>query len=46
MKTVQEQGANCEVIAELRFDIPKIYKKHKQTSKDIAVDLVHSWFDS
>ncbi|KAL5965663.1 rRNA N6-adenosine-methyltransferase METTL5 [Taenia solium] len=44
-KTVQEFGANCEVIAELRFDIPKLYKKHRQTSKDIAVDLVHSWFE-
>ncbi|KAM3184132.1 hypothetical protein ACTXT7_008994 [Hymenolepis weldensis] len=45
MKTVQGLGANCEVIAELRFDIPKMYTKHKQASKDIAVDFVHSWFD-
>ncbi|KAL5111031.1 Alpha-13-mannosyl-glycoprotein 2-beta-N-acetylglucosaminyltransferase [Taenia crassiceps] len=45
VKTVQDFGANCEVIAELRFDIPKLYKKHRQTFKDIAVDLVHSWFE-
>ncbi|KAH9282414.1 Methyltransferase-like protein 5 [Echinococcus granulosus] len=45
VKTVREFGANCETIAELRFDIPKLYKKHRQTSKDIAVDLVRSWFE-
>ncbi|VDO06620.1 unnamed protein product [Rodentolepis nana] len=45
VKTVQGLGANCEVIAELRFDIPMMYKKHKKASKDIAVDFVHSWFD-
>lgn len=45
VKTVQEFGADCEIIAELRFDIPKLYKKHRQPSKDIAVDLVHSWFE-
>ncbi|KAM7537215.1 hypothetical protein Aperf_G00000072870 [Anoplocephala perfoliata] len=45
VKTVQDLGAKCEVVAELRFDIPKMYKKHRQASKDIAVDFVHSWFD-
>ncbi|VDM31724.1 unnamed protein product [Hydatigera taeniaeformis] len=45
VKTVKDFGANCDVIAELRFDIPKLYKKHRQASKDIAVDLVHSWFE-
>ncbi|VDD83208.1 unnamed protein product [Mesocestoides corti] len=45
MKTIQELGAMCEVVAELRFDIPRMYKKHRQLSKDIAVDFFHSWFE-
>ncbi|KAL7065256.1 hypothetical protein AAHC03_04514 [Spirometra sp. Aus1] len=46
IKTVEGLGARCEVVAELRFDIPKIYKKHRYQSVDVAVDLVHSWFES
>ena len=29
-----------EVLAELKFDVPKIYKFHKDKSRDIMVDLI------
>lgn len=33
------QGYQMEVIAELRYELPKVHKFHKQKSKDIEVDL-------
>eukprot|EP00613_Pedinella_sp_CCMP2098_P011602 CAMPEP_0171652520 /NCGR_PEP_ID=MMETSP0990-20121206/39009_1 /TAXON_ID=483369 /ORGANISM="non described non described, Strain CCMP2098" /LENGTH=138 /DNA_ID=CAMNT_0012231767 /DNA_START=10 /DNA_END=425 /DNA_ORIENTATION=+ len=33
-------GLKVEVMAELAFDIPKMYKMHKEKSKDVAVDLI------
>ena len=30
---------NMEVIAELKYDIPKTFKYHKEKSKDVFVDL-------
>ncbi|XP_015597343.1 methyltransferase-like protein 5 [Cephus cinctus] len=33
-------GANCKVIAELRYDLPRIYKFHKKSSVDIEVDFI------
>jgi len=33
-------GVQAEVIAELRFDIPKMYKFHKSKSRDIEVDFI------
>ncbi|KAJ2782453.1 Methyltransferase-like protein 5 [Coemansia javaensis] len=33
-------GYTCEVLAELRFDVPMMYKFHKKKSVDIAVDLL------
>ncbi|TGZ74550.1 hypothetical protein CRM22_000869 [Opisthorchis felineus] len=44
LKTVEATGANSKVVAELRFDIPRMYKRHKQNTVDIQVDLVHAWF--
>ncbi|CAH8478456.1 unnamed protein product [Dicrocoelium dendriticum] len=44
MRTVEVLGANSKVVAELRFDIPRMYKRHRQETVDIAVDLVHCWF--
>ena len=35
-----EWGLHVEVIAELRFDIPKMYKHHKQKIADVEVDFI------
>mmetsp|Transcript_11939 Transcript_11939/g.36399 ORF Transcript_11939/g.36399 Transcript_11939/m.36399 type:complete len:219 (+) Transcript_11939:1669-2325(+) len=32
-------NVNARVVAELRYDIPKMYRFHTQKSKDVAVDL-------
>eukprot|EP01083_Nonionella_stella_P246384 855488_1 len=40
LKKVSAWGVHAEVIAEMRFDIPKMYKFHRKTSKDIEVDLI------
>ncbi len=29
-----------QVLAELKFDVPKIYKFHRDKSRDIKVDLI------
>jgi len=39
-KASTEWGLKVEVMAELAFDIPKMYKMHKEKSKDVAVDLI------
>jgi predicted RNA methylase len=39
IRKAEESNWSIEVIAELRYDLPKIHKFHKQKSKDIAVDL-------
>ena len=39
IKFAQNNGLNIEVIAELRYDIPKTFKYHKEKSKDVFVDL-------
>jgi predicted RNA methylase len=33
-------GCTAEVVAELKFDIPKAYKFHKKESLDVMVDLL------
>lgn len=33
------QNLKIEVIAELKYELPKVHKFHKQKSKDIEVDL-------
>jgi hypothetical protein len=41
MKLIRERwGLNAEVVAEMRFDIPNMYKFHTRKSVDVAVDLI------
>ncbi|CAH8493833.1 unnamed protein product [Schistosoma turkestanicum] len=44
LRTIQSTGAQSKVVAELRYDLPRSYKRHRYDTVDIAVDLVHSWF--
>ncbi|KAA0187462.1 Methyltransferase protein 5 [Fasciolopsis buskii] len=44
LRTIRDLKANAEVVAELRFDIPRMYRRHRQDSVDIEVDLVHAWY--
>jgi predicted RNA methylase len=36
----REFNASCQVVAELKFDLPKVYKFHKKDSVDVMVDLL------
>eukprot|EP00638_Chattonella_subsalsa_P022336 CAMPEP_0117896426 /NCGR_PEP_ID=MMETSP0950-20121206/27244_1 /TAXON_ID=44440 /ORGANISM="Chattonella subsalsa, Strain CCMP2191" /LENGTH=166 /DNA_ID=CAMNT_0005757533 /DNA_START=72 /DNA_END=572 /DNA_ORIENTATION=- len=40
LKKSEEWGFQGEVLAELRFDVPQMYKFHKKKSVDIQVDLI------
>ena len=40
LKRAREWGACADVVAELRFDLPKTYAFHSDNSRDVAVDLV------
>ncbi|GAB5354345.1 hypothetical protein AAMO2058_000110900 [Amorphochlora amoebiformis] len=40
LKKASEWGVDVKVIAELRFDIPNMYKFHRKKSVDIEVDLI------
>ncbi|KAJ1954139.1 Methyltransferase-like protein 5 [Linderina pennispora] len=40
VKKADSWGFDCEVLAELRFDVPMMYKFHKKKSVDIDVDLI------
>jgi len=40
LRKAGELGAQAEVVAELKFDVPKSYAFHKEKSKDVFVDLV------
>jgi len=43
-KKAKEWGVEFQVVAQLRFDIPKMYKFHKKESADVQVDLLRfSW---
>ncbi|KAF6779260.1 hypothetical protein AHF37_01287 [Paragonimus kellicotti] len=44
LRTIESAGAHAKVVAELRFDIPRMYKRHRQETVDIEVDLIHAWF--
>ncbi|CAH8510404.1 unnamed protein product [Heterobilharzia americana] len=44
LRTIKNTGAQAKVLAQLRFDLPRSYKRHRKDTIDIAVDLVHSWF--
>ena len=40
VRKIQEWGMAVEVVAEMRFELPKTYKFHKEKSVDIEVDLI------
>ncbi|KAF9571018.1 Methyltransferase-like protein 5 [Mortierella alpina] len=40
LKKAKEWGVECEVVAELRYNLDKSYKFHKKQSLDIAVDFL------
>eukprot|EP01127_Copromyxa_protea_P004409 TRINITY_DN14273_c0_g1_i1.p1 TRINITY_DN14273_c0_g1~~TRINITY_DN14273_c0_g1_i1.p1 ORF type:complete len:232 (+),score=53.45 TRINITY_DN14273_c0_g1_i1:29-697(+) len=40
LKKGSQLGAECKVVAEMRFDIPNMYRCHKEKSVDVAVDLI------
>lgn len=46
LKKAQEFGINGKVIAELRYDLPQVYKFHKKSSVDIQVDFIRFSFDN
>ena len=39
IRKASEEGWKIDIIAELRYDLPKTHRFHKQKSKDIEVDL-------
>ena len=39
-KASRQFGCTSEVVAEMKFELPKSYKFHKKESVDIAVDLL------
>jgi len=40
LKIVQSWGYEVEVVARMKFEIPKMYKFHKQDEIDVEVDLI------
>jgi predicted RNA methylase len=46
LKTLHEWGHTAQVVAEMKFDIPQMYKFHKQKSVDIQVDLIRVSIDN
>lgn len=40
IKLVQSWGYEIEVVAQMKFDIPKMYKFHKENNVDVDVDLI------
>ena len=40
VKKAKEWNVDVEVLAELKFAIPQMYKFHKKKSKDVAVDFI------
>lgn len=40
VKKAASWGFDCQVLAELKFDVPNMYKFHKKKSVDVAVDLL------
>jgi len=46
MKLLTEKwGLNAEVVAEMKFDIPNMYKFHKQKCVDVEVDLLRIFWE-
>ena len=40
VRKAADWGVECEVMAQLRFDLPNSYRFHKQKTVDIEVDLI------
>jgi len=40
LKKAKDWGVSCDVIAEMRYDLPASYKMHKKASLDIQVDFI------
>eukprot|EP00658_Telonema_sp_P-2_P070834 TRINITY_DN60220_c0_g1_i2.p1 TRINITY_DN60220_c0_g1~~TRINITY_DN60220_c0_g1_i2.p1 ORF type:complete len:132 (+),score=31.54 TRINITY_DN60220_c0_g1_i2:89-484(+) len=40
LRQAEEWGCGAEVVAEMRFDIPAMYKFHTKKSVDVEVDLI------
>ncbi|RKP08135.1 S-adenosyl-L-methionine-dependent methyltransferase [Thamnocephalis sphaerospora] len=40
LKKAEEWGVECKVLAEMKFEVPAMYKFHKKKSVDIEVDLL------
>ena len=40
VKKASEWGVQCDVLAQLRYDLPQTYRFHKHKSLDIEVDLI------
>ncbi|XP_003744355.1 methyltransferase-like protein 5 [Galendromus occidentalis] len=43
IRKAEKRGLKCEVIAQLRYNIDKIYGFHKRDSRDIEVDFIKCW---
>ena len=39
-RLAKAEGLRFEVVAELKYDIPKTFNYHKEKSKDIEVDIL------
>lgn len=42
-KITTEWNLGASVVAEMKFDIPNMYKFHKKKNVDVCVDLIHIW---
>ncbi len=40
IRTINSWGYEAEVVAQMKFDIPKMYKFHKKDEVDVEVDLI------
>ena len=45
MKKIKEWGYDAEVVAQMRYDIPKMYQFHTKDSVDVEVDLIRVLID-
>ena len=43
LRKAHEWGMGAEVVAEMKFDIPAMYKFHKEKHVDVYVDLLRLW---
>ena len=44
LKKAKDWGVKCDVIAQLRYDLPASYKHHRKASVDIEVDFIRFSF--